>query len=129
MHLKSLQIWIITDCLSYLWEDRYQNGPTSGFSWHISHLISLFLAWVMSTNIILFIIEHPVEPWCGFCSSSCDRGKQIQLLLQLPEVQVVLVMQVWIGVWQYHFKKFWVLKTSVQDKISLKNWWLLKNAC
>ena len=60
MHLKSLQILIITDCLWYFWEDRYQNGLTSGLLWHVPRLIILFLTSVISANIILFIIEHPV---------------------------------------------------------------------
>ena len=61
MHLKSIQIWIITACLWYFWEDRYPNGPTSGLIWHMSHLISLFLAWVISANIFLFNIEDLIH--------------------------------------------------------------------
>ena len=52
---------IITEWLWNFLETRYQNGPTSGIIWHMSHLIDYFLAWEISEYIILFIIEDPVE--------------------------------------------------------------------
>ena len=58
--LQSLQRWIITEWLWNFFETRYQNGPTSGIIWHMSHLIDYFLAWEISEYIILFIIEDPV---------------------------------------------------------------------
>ena len=37
--LQSLQRWIITEWLWNFLKTRYQNGPTSGIIWHMSHLI------------------------------------------------------------------------------------------
>ena len=42
--LQSLQRWIITEWLWNFLKTRYQNGPTSGIIWHMSHLIGYFLA-------------------------------------------------------------------------------------
>ena len=42
--LQSLRRWIITEWLWNFFETRYQNGPTSGIIWHMSHLIDYFLA-------------------------------------------------------------------------------------